>query len=225
YADADIALVTTNSICQGQQVARLWPAIFNAGMSIHFAVRSFKWRNLAAHNAGVTVIVVGLSRHPLTARVLYDVDRKENLVAQTTENINAYLVAGDNIVVSGFSNAQTNMIPMELGNIPRDGGHLFLTYHEREKLIQPIRAINDNWGGWYSTNKYLKLIRRVYGSKEFIRGEERYCLWIRDEDREMAERVPEIRERLQEVRQMRLASTRSATRNLAVAPHRFAEVR
>lgn len=214
YREADVAFVSTNSICQGQQVARFWPAIFAEGMQIHFAVTSFKWANLASYNAGVTVIVVGLLKSPPVQRVLYDVNTDGSLTAKIADNINAYLVAGPNLEVVPRRESLVTIALMDYGNKPTDGGNLLLSYDEYVELTANL-----------SPEIKTALIRRIYGSREFIRGEERYCLWISDENLPLAMSVPAIRERIEAVRAMRLASSKKATQVLAEAAHRFAEIR
>src|SRR5690554_750064 len=217
YGEADIALVTTNSLCQGQSVARLWPSIFEAGFKIHFAYQSFKWANLAAHNAGVTVAIVGLSKEPTTTRILYGVDANEGLIEKQVDNINAYLIAGSDVFVEAESKPLSSELgAMDYGNKPTDGGHLLLTYEDMLTVTESM-AMTDVDAS--------HLVRRIYGSKEFIRGEERYCLWISDEDQALARSVPAIAERLDGVRAMRLESTKKQTQTIAEIPHQFGEVR
>jgi hypothetical protein len=97
-ASAVAAFVATNSICQGQQVPFLWPLIFETGHEITFAYTSFKWANLASHNAGVTVVIVGISNHAERMRKLYSIAESGESIAREISHINAYLVAGPNIV-------------------------------------------------------------------------------------------------------------------------------
>ena len=115
------AFVTTNSINQGQQVAILWPAVFATGSEIAFAHTSFKWANLASHNAGVTVAIVGMSTDPGTVRRLYSIDEDGETIRREASSINAYLAVGANVIVSAASKPVAGM---SFGNMPRDGGNL-----------------------------------------------------------------------------------------------------
>ena len=138
YGDANAAFVSTNSICQGQQVARLWPAIASCGFKIHFAYTSFKWKNNAAHNAGVTVVIVGISANPPTTRKLFSLTSEDELTARDCANINAYLVSGPDFYVDTASAPLADLPIMDYGNKPVDGGHLFLNYDELLSLTKSV---------------------------------------------------------------------------------------
>jgi len=220
------AFVSTNSICQGQQVPILWPLIFESGHEISFAHVSFKWANLASHNAGVTVVIVGFSNQVGQVRRLYS---KENVkydgtarydesishdgtVRRDVPNINAYLAAAPNVIVRKVSNPLTEVAEMKFGNKPVDGGNLLLSSDE-------VKGLGLN------KDQEIKFIRRIYGSAEFIRGLERYCLWIQDHDLDEAMQIEPVRLQIEKVRVMRLSSTKSATVESAGSPHKFGEVR
>lgn len=206
------AFVSTNSICQGQQVAILWPLVFASGHEIAFAHTSFKWNNLASHNAGVTVAVVAIANPAPKARRLFAVNDVGEMVVKEIPYINAYLVPGANVVVEKASRPLGPQAEMTKGNQPTDGGHLLLSRDEMLKLhLTPKQQAN--------------LVRCIYGSAEFIRGLERYCLWIDDCNKEEALAIPTVSRRLENVRKMRLESTKAATVALADAPHRFGEIR
>jgi len=169
HTNAVAAFVSTNSICQGQQVPILWPLIFGTGHEIAFAHTSFKWANLASHKAGVTVVIVGISNHAGKLRQLFSPTGNDASIVKEAENINAYLVSVPNIEVSQARSTISDLAPMVRGNMPYDGGHLLLTLEEVHKL-----GLNDH--------QYARFIRKNYGGAEFIRGIERYCLWIDDTD-------------------------------------------
>ena len=118
------AFVSTNSICQGQQVPILWPSLFETGQEIVFAHTSFKWTNLASHNAGVTVAVVGISNRLPKMRKLFSVADDGRPTVTEVTNINAYLVAAANIIVSKLSEPISDLSEMSYGNYPGDGNHL-----------------------------------------------------------------------------------------------------
>ena len=205
------AFVSTNSICQGQQVPILWPIIFQSEHEIVFAHTSFKWANLASHNAGVTVAIVAISNHAGPTRLLFSVAENGADVVKQTANINAYLVPTPDIIVAPVSKAMDGRGLMEWGNKPTDGGYLFLTRDERDELVA-------------NAPHALKFVKRFLGAQEFIRGQERYCLWIEDEDRSEAEAIPEIARRLRGVAEMRAASKAAETRPAAAFPHRFRQI-
>ncbi len=169
--NATAAFVSTNSICQGQQVPILWPPVFSTGNKIVFAHTSFKWANLASHNAGVTVVIVGLSAQSKAPRRLYAIANGKGDVMDVKEvgHINAYLVAGADVMAEKASRPLSGQAEMSFGNKPVDGGHLLLSHDE-------IQALG------LTTDQTDKFIRKILGSAEFIRGLERYCIWAKDED-------------------------------------------
>lgn len=206
------AFVSTNSICQGQQVPILWPIIFAAGHEIAFAHTSFKWANLASYNAGVTVVIVAIARDLASFRKLFSVSDNGEPIVQHVPNINAYLVAGPNIIVHSRSAPPCGRWEVEAGGKPVEGGHLLLTTHERNQLLAESPGA-------------ARFLKRVFGANEYNKGIVRYALWIGDDDVAVAERDESLKRRLDSVREMRLASPKSATRASANWPHRFQEVK
>jgi hypothetical protein len=205
------AFVSTNSICQGEQVPMLWPLIFETGQEIAFAHTSFKWANLASHNAGVTVAVIGISSHPGNVRRLFSSADDGSLIVKETQFINAYLVPGANVVVQGASRPSDNKSPMVWGNKPADGGHLSLSTTERRELV----------GRHPEAERY---IRPYYGAAEFIRGLKRFCIWVDDADAHAAEAISALRDRFDRVRTFRASSKAAETRPAAKFPHRFRQI-
>jgi hypothetical protein len=211
-ANASAAFVSTNSICQGQQVPILWPLVFATGHEIAFAHTSFKWANLAKHNAGVMVVVIGISRGAGKARRLFSTAADGQVVSKETDHINAYLVAGRNVIVEKASRPAPDMAEMDFGSKPTDGGHLLLNAQDLKELK-------------LTAAQRTKFVRRIYGSVELIHNALRYCLWIADENLAEALKIPAIKTRLEGVRKMRTESPKAATQVLAAVPHRFGEVR
>ncbi|KWT03382.1 class I SAM-dependent DNA methyltransferase [Pseudomonas amygdali] len=201
------AFVSTNSICQGLQVPTLWPEIFANGRQIEFAHTSFRWTNLASHNAGVTVVIIGITTQPRNPRRLFTLDNLGQTIERQCAHINAYLAAGDSVIVNKISRPLGTQSEMTFGNTPIDGGHLLLSRDERDALqLTPAQQ--------------GRFIRRIYGSAEFIRGLERYCLWIEDHHLAEAQTIPPIAQRLRDVRNMRLNGGKTA-RDIAERPHQF----
>ncbi len=206
------AFVSTNSICQGQQVPILWPLVFASGHDIAFAHTSFKWNNLASHNAGVTVVVVAIGNPAPKVRRLFAMNEDGETVIKDVPYINAYLVPGANVVVDKATRPLSGQSEMNFGNKPVDGGNLLLASDEVGALrLTPAQQ--------------SRFVRRIYGSAEFIRGLGRYCLWIEDMHLDEARCIEPLAKRIAGVRQMRLASTKAATVDTAEAAHRFGEVR
>lgn len=212
HTNSGAAFVSTNSICQGQQVAILWPLIFRNKHEIAFAHTSFKWANLASHNAGVTVVIVGVSNHAGKNRRLFSMTDDGQTVLKEVDNINAYLVSGPNIVVDKLSKPATCVSEMSFGSKPVDGGNLSLDNGDIESLH-------------LSEIDIARFIRPLFGSDEFINGKLRLCIWIEDCDAQYAMQHPTIGPRLEKVRQMRLASSKIATQRGAGWPFRFDERR
>lgn len=206
------AFVSTNSICQGQQVPILWPLIFETGHEIAFAHTSFKWANLASHNAGVTVVIVGISNHVGKVRYLISVEDNGETIVKEATNINAYLVVAPNIIVDKRSQSHLNLHEMTFGSKPVDGGNLFLNFSEKHQLIQVDKRAS-------------KFIKPYSNSEEFINGKQRFCLWIEEKDLDDAQEVQEISKRLESVASMRTESSKQQTREAASSPHRFGEIR
>jgi hypothetical protein len=202
------AFVATNSICQGQQVPFLWPMIFATGHEVAFAYTSFKWANLASHNAGVTVVIVGISNHPPRLRRLYSVTDKGESIAREVSNINAYLLAAENIIIEKAMKPLTEVGVMDFGNKADDGGHLTLASFQLDEMKLDV-GTRENF------------IKRFYGSKEFINGDTRYCVWIESGDLCEAQKVPALAKQIELVRQARLSSKDAYARSLAKRPHQF----
>ena len=158
------AFVSTNSICQGQQVPILWPLIFKTGHQISFAHTSFKWANLASHNAGVIVAIIAISREVSQPRSSLP-RRRWSVIERQVSNINAYLVAGPNRAVNVARSPIGALSPMLFGNMPRDGGNFILSATERRQLLA-------------SYPELAQFIRPYLGSEQMIQGNPRWCVWI-----------------------------------------------
>lgn len=209
--DGTCAFVSTNSICQGQQVPILWPLVFGTGNEIVFAHKSFKWNNLASHNAGVTVVIVGLSIAFKGNKRLIEPSSDNEVNDRVIPNINAYLVPGNNVIIEKSSKSKTGLSEMSFGNKPVDGGNLLLSRDEKDEL--GLNEIQER-----------KFVRRIYGSAEFIQGKERFCLWISNGDLLDALNIPSISKRVDSVRQMRLGSRDKSANAMAKTAHQMREM-
>jgi hypothetical protein len=201
---ATFAFVCTSSNCEGLQVPVLWKEILQGATYITFAYRPFRWANLAAHNAGVTVNIVGVSNLPSKVeRRIFDADQM-----RAVSNISPYLLATPNIFIETSPRPLSEVSPMLTGSMPRDGGHLILSFDEAAALSQ-------------AGSEVAKLIRPYVGTDELVKGNQRRCLWIEDEQLRTAMGNPEIASRLQNVRLMRTESPLDSTQEFADKPHRF----
>ena len=204
FTKADVAFVTTSSICEGIQVSVLWSHLISDEIEIKFARRAFSWSNLATHNAGVTVIIVSLTNKKYSEKQLFLSDDQ----VWRVENITPYLIPGKLIFIESAPNSIANLSKMLVGSMPRDGGNLLLTMAESDYLLKS-----------YPTAKYL--IKRYLGSEDLIKGLQRRCIWVEDKDREFAESIPELATRFKNVKEMRSQSTLQSTRDFSGLPHRF----
>jgi len=206
------AFVATNSICQGQLVPILWPLVLASGHEIAFAHTSFKWNNLASRNAGVTVVIVGIAKKATIRTKTIFSDSDGNAIATVADNINPYLVNGRNIFVHPRSTQLSEMPEMLSGDKMTDGGNLVLSFQQREEMLDKYPEAAE-------------IIGRLVGGQELIKGILRYALVIPDDRADDASRIPPIEQRLSAVSQMRAASPKAATKELAATPHRFDETR
>jgi type I restriction-modification system DNA methylase subunit len=197
-----LAFVTTSSINQGAQVEQLWPIISNHKNELFFAYKPFTWNNNAKGNAGVTVSILGLSNKSNSIKYIY-----ENNLKNEVNKINGYLTPNEEIYVTKRPKPFSGLPIMITGNSPYEGGNLMLTSEERMALLN-------------SYPEAEKLIRRTYGANEFIKNIERYCLWINDEDLDLIEKIPPIKERIEKIRELR-TNGGDVARGLAKRPHKF----
>lgn len=204
--DAVSAFVTTNSVCQGQQASELWPAAFERGCEIRFAHTSFRWANLAAQNAGVTVVVIGMGKKSSQPKRLYQND----LLKQCTA-IGPYLTPDSMEYTQKANKPIGEQSLMLFGNMPRDGGNLLMdTNLAREVTAEdPVAKL---------------FIKRYVGSEELINGKLRYCLWIEDHHSDIAKKSDFVTQRLALVAENRSSSSAESTRGFASKPHRFVQI-
>jgi len=204
--DVMAAFVTTNSICQGQQASEIWPIMKKGGQEIAFAHTPFTWKNLASHNAGVTVIIIGLSAKSTRKKYLFDTGG----LVRECDTIGPYLVPNMSDTITKAASPLGPQSTMLFGNMPRDGGYLFLTTAEAEQL----RA--DPTSG--------RFVRKFLGSAELINGKARHCIWIDDDEVEAARQSDFISDRLELVAENRRQSPANSTQLFAEAPHRFVQI-
>ena len=199
---ASAAIVTTNSIAQGEQVAMLWPILERLGMKISFAHTSFKWANSASNNAGVSCIILGISS-VASNPVIYDGD-----LSRSVESISPYILPGKPIVVRKQSRPLATGKEMVSGNKATDGGNLILSFEEVGLLIE-------------SDKRAKKFVKKLIGSREFFRGNMRWCIWVDDNELSGAREIKELRNRFAEVAKVRSESRGKQANENASTPHSF----
>lgn len=210
---AQCALVATNSICQGEQIAMLWPRILEKNLAIRFAYPTFAWKNQAKQNAAVHVVVIGVANSTdIKEKTLFRVGKDEVTFKIDAKNISPYLLEGGDTLVSSRGKPICQVSEMVYGNKPVDGGHLLLTTAEKDQLL-------------VSEPHTAKWIKRLLGAQEFINGKERWCLWLVDATKEEIEAMPLVQQRVEAVRATRLASRDAGARKLAERPHQFRDLK
>jgi hypothetical protein len=206
------AFVSTNSICQGESVPTLWRSLFDQGIAIFFAHRSFKWKNEANEIAQVYCVIVGFSYSKIQIKTLY-----VEGVSKNASHINAYLLDADDIWLQTRINRPINGLPkMTKGSEPTDGGNLFLSSEEKDEIINRYPVLE-------------RYIRPFIGGKEFTSNKygeyTRYCFWFKDGNSLDYSDIPEIRQRLADIRRKRLNSSAERIRVMADYPALFCQER
>ena len=201
--DIHAALVSTNSICQGEQVANLWAPLFDAGLRINFAYRTFRWDSEASAKAHVHVIIVGFSYNNNGQKRIFD---NGNII--NVGNINAYLTDAPDVFMYSRQQPLANVPEIGIGNKPIDGGNYLFEKEEMEEFIKKEPKSAAYFKPWY-------------GSVEFIHQKPRYCLWLGDCTPSELRQMPYCVKRIEAVRQLRLDSKSAGTRKLADRPTRF----
>jgi type I restriction-modification system DNA methylase subunit len=209
-----VAFVSTNSISQGEQVGILWKELFQQyGIKIHFAHRTFNWKNEAKGKAAVHVVIIGFSIQDIKGKLIFDYeDINGEPHATVVKNINPYLVDSKDTFILKRSSPISNVPKMVKGSSPTDGGHLLLEDNEKDAFLKDEPQAE-------------KYIRQYVGSKEFINNIDRWCLWLKDASPNDLKAMPKILERIELVKKMRLASKKAITQKWAHFPFLFIEER
>jgi hypothetical protein len=207
------ALVSTNSITQGEQVGLLWaPLMQQFGLHITFAHRTFRWSNEAPGVAAVHCVIVGFAHEGPAKRRLFDYEEVDGMPHEiAARNINAYLVDAPDVFLVNRSAPICPVPPMRFGSMPRDGGNLILTQAQRDELVG-IEPAARRW------------IRPYTGAQEFLNGEHRYCLWLVDASPTDLRALPHVMKRIEAVREFRQRSKAETTRKLAATPALFCQI-
>lgn len=207
------AFVTTNSITQGDQTARLFEPIYDAGWRIKFAHRTFQWDSEAPGKAAVHCVIIGFSRDNAKKRRLWDYPtaKSDSVEIPGVTGINAYLVDGPEVLVGKRTRALASDLPMvDYGSKPSDGGNLIITPDEYDEVM--------------ADPNMAPYVRPYVGSKELLSGNKRWCLWLREMDPDAPNRSPMLKRRLEGVAAMRNASTAASTRDWARFEHLFRQI-
>ncbi len=201
------ALVSTNSICQGEQVANLWKPLFEAGLVINYAYTTFRWESDSNGMAHVHCVIVGFALEADEKKFLFNAEG----VVSDAKNINSYLVDGPNVFVESHKNPICNVPKMCFGSQPRDGGNLVLSEQERADFISQEP----------DTEQFIKL---YLGAEEFLNNKRRYCIWLNGANPTDMAKSKLIMERIAKVKEFREASKAKTTNQYAKVSYRFAQV-
>ena len=208
-----VAFVSTNSITQGEQVGVLWSYLLKKRLKIHFAHRTFKWNNEARGNAAVHCVIIGFAAFDISRKYLFDYQTPTSEPHEIeTRNINPYLIDAADLVMLSRSESLCEVPEIIFGSMPNDGGHLILSDEEKAELL-------------LSEPQAEKFIYPFVGSKEFINGISRWCLWLKHASPTELRAMPEVLNRVNKVKEHRLKSPRPTTQRLANYPTLFGEDR
>ncbi|MEI6674492.1 MAG: DNA methyltransferase [Verrucomicrobiota bacterium] len=211
--EVKVAFVSTNSICQGEQAGLLWSELFGRyGVKIHFAHRTFAWESEARGKAHVHCIIVGFANYDIESKILYDYDSDPHSpTVSAVRNISAYLVEGSDTCLPNRSAPICAVPPMRWGSKATDGGNFIFTEIEKDAFLQTEPGAE-------------KFIRKYYSAEDFIHGQCRWCLWLQQISPGEINQLPRVKQRVEAVRDFRLASKAEATRNYAKFPTLFRQI-
>lgn len=202
----EVAFVSTNSICQGQQAVTMWKPLFQKGIKIQFAYRTFVWDSEAQQKARVHCIIVGFSYINRNKKIIFDNDR-----VRIVSNINSYLTDTADIFVESISKPICNVPAIKFGSMPRDGGGFVLSDEEKAELIKK-EPLSERW------------IHPYIGAYEFINNKSRWCLWLLGANPHEIKQCPTVMKRIEFVKNFRLASVAEGTRKFAETPTLFCQI-
>lgn len=210
-AKINVAFVSTNSICQGEQVYPLWKPFFEDGIRINFAHQTFKWSNEAKANAGVNCVIIGYGKVDLTRKLLYKYKSVNSEPEKfQVSSINGYLIEGGiDTLVKASPKPLSMCNDMTYGCMPRDGGYLIVEDEE-------FNEIRDN-------KDVLRYTKKMMGSRELLHSIPRYCFWLTGITKDYALSIPFIGDRVKKCEEFRLKSTAASTRKMAETAHLFAQ--
>jgi hypothetical protein len=206
----EVAFVSTNSITQGEQVSVLWGELLsNYAIKIHFAHSTFKWNNEAKGKAAVYVVIIGFANFDIAKKKLFSYpDIKGEPDELIVKNINPYLANAKDLVINRQSKPINNVPKMAFGNMPLDGGRFLFTPEEKQEFVNEEA----------NAEKYfLPLI----SAREFLNNKERWCLWLEGINPKDLRSMPKVMERVEAVKQFRLASVAPSTQKHAATPTLF----
>lgn len=206
----EAALVSTNSITQGEQASILWKILMEEfDVKINFAYQTFQWTSEAKQKAAVYCVIVGFSKYNNDQKILFDTSNQTNRV----DNINGYLVDAPNVFIENRTQPISNVTKMVFGSMPNDGG--FLSNYSDEEKTNIVQRYPES----------EKFFKRIYGAQEFINNKIRWALWLNKISPSEWRKIPPIAEAVKNVQENRSSSKRESTKKLADIPYLFGEIR
>ena len=207
-----VALVSTNSITQGEQVGLLWSVLQKYNITIHFAHRTFKWSNEAKKNAAVHCVIIGFSNFEIAKKRLFEYEKIDGEPHEVVVNdISPYLLPNQFSLLTNRSKPISNVPQMNFGSMPRDGGNLIFTDNEKIEFIK-LEPMAE------------KYIRPYTGAEEFLNNKKRWCLWLVDANPMELSKLPNVLARVEATKKFRLDSKAEATRKFAKIPTLFCQI-
>jgi hypothetical protein len=209
-----VGFVSTNSIAQGEQTGILWNELFNNyGIKIHFAHRTFKWRNEAKGNAGVYVVIIGFANYDIKNKRIFEYENVKSEPHEiSVKNINPYLIEGDDLVILKRRKPICNVSEISFGSMPNDGGYLLLNDSEKDELIS-------------LEPKAAQIIKPLLSANEVLNNKTRWCIWLEGVSPSLLRELKLVNQRVRKVKETRANSSRAATQKLAEFPTLFGEIR
>ena len=204
----EVCFVSTNSICQGSQVPILWNVLLNEyHVHINYAYQTFRWNSESNDQAAVHCVIVCFATFNRQTKLLFPINAQPSVVA----NISPYLIEGSDQYVVAAKDSLCGMPKMNFGNQPRDGGFFVISPEERAELLDREPAL-EKW------------LHPYIGAEEFIKGKERYCLWLVHASPLDISKSKILKEKVEAVRQFRLNSKAKTTNGYAKVPNCFAQM-
>jgi len=208
-----VAFVSTNSIAQGEQVGVLWSYLSERSVKIHFAHRTFRWTNEARGKAAVHCVIIGFAIFDINRKLLSDYQTPTSEPHEIEcKNINPYLIDQADIIITNRRKPVCDVPPLVFGNMPNDDGNFLFNDEELTEFLEKEPDAG-------------RFILPFISAHEFINGESRWCLWLKDVPPGEWRKLPEVLKRVQAVRAFRSKSKRPATQKLAEVPYLFGEIR
>ena len=205
----EVAFVSTNSICQGESVGILWKHLFDKGIFIHFAYRTFIWNSDALDKAHVHCVIVGFSKKNPLKKYLFSQNKREQV-----KNINGYLIEADNVFIEARGKSINKNVPkMSKGSQPTDGGYLLLSEDEFKTLLQT------------ESKEIVDCIHPFMMGEDFIKGKNRYCFWFKDISPSIFSKSLFVKERLEKIAELRKKSPTKSVQEQADTPYLFTQIR